>query len=814
MLSTTRTSRAAIAEELGKGDTAIISITFDEMSTLTELDAANKGIRDLTGLQFATNLQNIGFFGNQITELSSLANLRNLESLNLSDNEISDILPLKNLPNLRWLNLVHNQIVDLSPLENLRNLRWLNLARNHIVNLSSLKNLTQLEELILWSNQISDISPLAGLLNLKRLDLLSNDIVDVSPLGSLRSLKHLHLNGNKISNISALTSLHQLESLSLGSNEISDVSPLVSLHDLKSLELHHNQISIVSPLSSLHNLEKLTLHGNLISDFSPVLGLPALASITRAYNPVSPIAGTKIEGPWLWAIVPGGRWLSDTDFLAEASDGAATELKVATHGAKEGKAVGDSVWTSHTISPTGSNNINEMTAELGWGTGIEIYDHIIYGSITMYSPKEQQTHLFVGTNDAVKVWLNGELVYQDLSVKSVDNYVDYFPLTLKQGVNVLLVAVDNRGYGLFSGFWGFEKGTEYTLIPPGVGFTFSATETTLLTGDTFTLNLNAENITDLAGWQADVAFDPNVLEAVEVTEGDFLKSEGDDTFFQGGTIDNTAGKITSIFAARQAASGASGTGTLLSVTFMAKAGGETQVTLENFEFISITDDIILTVPPNISITVGEYPAWDVNQDGRVSIQDLILVARDLGSNAPANLRTDVNRDGEINIQDLVLVARHIGESTETSAAPPIVSIDNEELMPEMIEAWIEQAQTADDGSLVFRQGIENLKRLLASLIPEKTALLANYPNPFNPETWIPYHLAKPVDVTLTIYAANGAVVRTIALGHQVAGMYQSRSRAAYWDGRNAVGEPVASGIYFYTLTAGDYTATRKMLIIK
>ena len=86
----------------------------------------------------------------------------------------------------------------------------------------------------------------------------------------------------------------------------------------------------------------------------------------------------------------------------------------------------------------------------------------------------------------------------------------------------------------------------------------------------------------------------------------------------------------------------------------------------------------------------------------------------------------------------------------------------------------------------FQQGIENLqKRLLESVIPEKTALLANYPNPFNPETWIPYHLAKPGNVTLTIYAVNGAVVRTLALGHQPAGMYQSRSRAAHWDGKNA-----------------------------
>ena len=94
------------------------------------------------------------------------------------------------------------------------------------------------------------------------------------------------------------------------------------------------------------------------------------------------------------------------------------------------------------------------------------------------------------------------------------------------------------------------------------------------------------------------------------------------------------------------------------------------------------------------------------------------------------------------------------------------------------------------------------------------ALLVNFPNPFNPETWIPYQLAKPAEVTIIIYAVDGQVVRTLALGHQPAGMYQSRSRAAYWDGRNAFGEPVASGVYFYTLTAGDFTATRKMLIRK
>ena len=99
-------------------------------------------------------------------------------------------------------------------------------------------------------------------------------------------------------------------------------------------------------------------------------------------------------------------------------------------------------------------------------------------------------------------------------------------------------------------------------------------------------------------------------------------------------------------------------------------------------------------------------------------------------------------------------------------------------------------------------------------IPETTALLPNYPNPFNPETWIPYQLAKSADVTLTIYDINGHVVRDLDLGHQRAGIYRSQSRAAHWDGRNAQGEPVASGVYFYTLKAGDFTTTRKMLIRK
>jgi len=98
--------------------------------------------------------------------------------------------------------------------------------------------------------------------------------------------------------------------------------------------------------------------------------------------------------------------------------------------------------------------------------------------------------------------------------------------------------------------------------------------------------------------------------------------------------------------------------------------------------------------------------------------------------------------------------------------------------------------------------------------PQLTQLLQNYPNPFNPETWIPYHLAHDADVQLAIYDTQGVVVRLFDLGHQAAGYYTDRTKAAYWDGRNQFGESVGSGVYFYHLSAVDYSAMRKMVILK
>ncbi len=213
---------------------------------------------------------------------------------------------------------------------------------------------------------------------------------------------------------------------------------------------------------------------------------------------------------------------------------------------------------------------------------------------------------------------------------------------------------------------------------------------------------------------------------------------------------------------------------------------------------------------------------DLNDDGVVNIQDLVLVASKFGQTGGI---ADLNNDGTVNIQDLVMVASRFGSS---AAAPSAKT-----LHASHVQHWLKLAErevggNADSrlsrfgdrsykegiGDHTYQKGIEVLEQLLATLIPKSSALLPNFPNPFNPETWIPYRLAKSADVQISIYDTQGNVVRRLDMGHRSAGMYQTRTRAAYWNGKNDVGESVASGVYFYTLTAGDFTATRKMLILK
>ena len=854
--------RAAIAETLGKSPNA--PITVEEMERLGRLDAESRGIRDLTGLQFASNLGRLNLRDNQVSDLSPLAGLIGLRELWLHNNLVSDISPVRGLINLTHLDFAHNQVFDLSPVRGLTNLthldfddtlvsdispvrdlinlthlefdhnqvpdisfvrnltnltylefddtlvsdlspvaglinlKTLGFAHKNLSDLSPLAGLINLKSIFCWGHAISDLSPLAGLTKLERIDFCGGNISDLTPLAGLTGLKELYLAGEEVSDISPLAGLTGLTRLGLEDNNISDISSLARLTNLKWIDLSRNDISDVSPIMGLTNLTWLNVGENQISNLSLLEELREnITTLLWHGNPALPKGGPKIEGPWLWVLLSDVGVSKSEDLLSEASGGTVTELTVATNGATAGKPVGDEVWTSHRLPSEPQNNIGEMLKR-------DPPDGVIYGTVSLYSPREQETTLHVGADDGLKVWLNGTLVYANLEIWGSGDYTDFVPVTLRAGKNVLLVVAGIRG-SIHNGKFGFKPGTEYTVATPGVGYTFS--KTPIHTGDTFTLDISAENVFDLAAWQFDIVFDPATLEAVNVSEGDFLKTGGS-TFFQGGSIDNAAGKITGLNAVRLSTQGVTGTGSLLQVNFKAKSGGETELALQNFQFGSATGDSIPAGPHEITIAVeGQLATGDVNRDGQVTALDLILVSQQLGEKVPAGSPVDVNGDGVVTTLDLLLVSQAIG-----NPAAPAVATDSVDVAT--VEAWIAQARLEDDGSLAFKQGIENLERLLASLIPEETALLANYPNPFNPETWIPYQLAESAEVTLTIYDINGQLVRRLAVGHQAAGMYQSRSRAVYWDGRNQLGESVASGLYFYTLTAGEFTATRRMLILK
>ena len=699
--------RAAIAERLGKAPTD--SITDTDLARLTELVADERGIRDLRGLEHAVRLERIELRRNSISNLSPLAGLVRLNNIKLRGNKITDVSPLGNLINVDWLGLEENAITDVSPLAGLVKLNGIGLEGNPISDVSPLAGCISLEGINARRTAISDFSSLAKLARFRWLEMDRSNISNLSGLAELTQLTRLQLNDNSIKDITPLAKLTRLESLELVNNTILDVSPLAGLTNLEHLHLRNNIISDVSPLAGLTNLKQLSLNNNAIADFSPLKGLAEKIYIHASNNPGTlQQGGPKITGPWLWVQFPG---LEANDFkkdvLAGASGREVTELQIATNGATEGQSVGDSVWTSGKIQSEGWNNIGQMLGARGDAS------KTFYGSITLDSPREQETKMFAGSADWHKVWLNGELVNEKLHWNSSHDYQEFFPVTLKQGKNVLLIAVW-KWDGWVSGYFGFAPDAEYTVLNPGTRFSLSTSATRIRKGDIFTLRLNTADITDLAGWQTDIAFDPALLKvngASGINEGNFLKQGNGRTFFQKGTIKNKQGSVTGIKSARISRGGATGEGRLLSIRFTALANGQGRVVFRNFRAGNSAGQTIPSTLPEIIIAVGNTPAAPV-------------------------------------------------------------------------------------------------------LLPDETALLVNYPNPFNPETWIPYQLAVSAEVAMRIYAANGALVRTLDLGHQSAGIYAYRSRAAYWDGKNEVGEPVASGIYFYTLTAGDFTATRKMLIKK
>ena len=321
-------------------------------------------------------------------------------------------------------------------------------------------------------------------------------------------------------------------------------------------------------------------------------------------------------------------------------------------------------------------------------------------------------------------------------------------------------------------------------------------------GEHLTLNLNITGGKAVAGYQATVQFDASALRYVDSSKGDYLSA---DAFFAPPKVEENRVQLTST----SLTSESDGDGILAKLTFEVLEVKASVLTLSEVILSDRAGEASSPLLENGQVVKHLQIPEDVNRDGVVNIQDLVLVASFFGQ--PDKKDADINGDNVVNIVDLVLVANALSDAAAAPAAHPQVL---DMLTAVDLQQWLTQAQRLNLTDATQQRGILFLENLLAALTPKETSLLPNYPNPFNPETWIPYQLAELAEVTLTIHAVDGKVIRQLALGHRPAGVYQNRSRAAYWDGKNQLNEPVASGVYFYTLTAGDFTATRKMVIRK
>ena len=323
-------------------------------------------------------------------------------------------------------------------------------------------------------------------------------------------------------------------------------------------------------------------------------------------------------------------------------------------------------------------------------------------------------------------------------------------------------------------------------------------------GQHFTINVSIENGHNIGGYQFNILYDTNVLRYIGSVNADYLSTGA----FPIPPIEDN-NKIT--IAATSLDGTSNGDGNLATVTFEVLDIKATDLTLSDLILTDNEGNVLPHLLFNTGLVIDpQLRPEDVNSDGLVNIIDLIQVASRFNQFTDID-KEDINGDGVVNIVDLVKVAAALGSGEN---APSLHSQAIALLTAKDVQHWLTQAQTMNLTDPTSQRGIHYLSQLLAAFTPTQTALLPNYPNPFNPETWIPYQLVEKSNVIITIYDAKGKVIRTLSVGTMSAGVYQNRSRAVYWNGTNTLGEPVASGIYFYTLKAGDFTATRKLLIKK
>ena len=813
----------AVRNALGLGTNA--PITQQWMQGLTELDARKSQIKNLTGLEHATRLRVLELRENQIRDIRPLTNLKNLKELMLDDNNVSDITPLTNMTQLTWLIIGRNPISDFTPIKNLTELRGLSFWGNNVSNASLFAGLTKLTNLWLGLNKISNITPLADLVNLKVLSLHDNQIRDVSPLTGLVNLETLHLKNNPIQNASVLASLTKLrdvdieipppspvvqvdafvsipdpnlatalrEALGLDGNDsisdlalqslteldarerqIKDLTGLEHATRLRLLELRENQIRDIRPLTNLKNLKELMLDDNNVSDITPLTNMTQLTWLIIGRNPISdftPIKNlTELRGLSFW-----GNNVSNASLFAGLTK--LTNLWLGLNKISNITPLADLV--NLKVLSLHDNQIRDVSPLTGL-VNLETL-HLKNNPIQNASVLASLTKL---RDVDIEIPPPSPVVRVDASERPPMYWVNTDDGTLHRliGDNVenLLPSVRNA------------TGLAVDITNNKVYWTEKTSDRT---GKIRRANLdgsNPERVKDLTSAPLYIAVDTANGKLYLINAWNKIQRMNlDGTVFQ-------PNLVTGLQAPKGLAVDAAGGKMYWSEQTGQRTGKMSRANLDGSEVEVIKT--LTSVPQGIALDAAGNTVYITNTYGKIQRMNLDgshyqpnLIT---GLTAPLNVAVDAVdgkvywmergslRRADLNGENVVDVVTGLG----TSAGLVL-------------------------GTMPMDVGAPAAPAAVASL-SRKNALLANYPNPFNPETWIPYQLSKPAEVTLHIYAVNGALIRTLALGYQPAGMYQNKSRAAYWDGKNALGEPVASGMYFYTLTAADFTATRKMLIRK
>ena len=774
--------REAINAALGATRAKNADITESEMRSLTLLrwntqdKAENKKIRNLTGVGKATNL----------TELD------------VTDNAISNLTPLEDLTNLKKLFAGHNAISNLTPLEDLTNLTELDVDNNAISNLTPLEDLTNLKKLFAGHNTISDLTPLEDLTNLTELVVANNAVSDISPLKSN-------------------TGLGTRDVILLFSNPLSYSSIYT---DIPALQARGATIFFTSRVpTTLTKISGDTQTGNP----GATLANPFVVEVKDGASTAKPFAGVPVT----FAVTAGGGTLSATSATTDANGRAQTKLTL-------GSTAGTNTVTASVTHATTTLSVSFTAAEANVAP-------------TFTSP----------TTDTFSVAENTTAV---TTVTATDADASDTTVTYAlSGADRAAFSISTEGVLTFSNAPDFENPTDVQSTEPvnaasnnvyvvkvtatgGIGARALPSDPKTLTVTVTDVNEppgkpdaptvaaashTSLNVTRTAPKNTGPAITGYDMRYREGTTGTFTEWEDTGT---ARTATITGLKPNTSYQVQVRAKNDEGTGP------GSDAGtGKTDYQPEDVnrdDEVNVAD--LIAIGNHIGGTRNAAHKPDVNKDGTVNSADSQLVIRAALNNS--NALTDIDGDDDVDVEDLVafaatpvdvngdtktddddikLIARLALNAAANRDAAPAPSQTHATLNAQNLQHLVHQALQRNRFDATYRRGVAALERILESLmIPEESALLHNYPNPFNPETWIPYQLASPAEVTLTLYDVPGRIVRTLNLGHQDAGMYRSKSRAAYWDGRNAQGEPVASGVYFYTLVAGEFTATGKMLIRK